>query len=144
LSAEQKPTGAFGLSLTAGIFILFFGLILSSLAALEVSVAEAILLDALICGIVVLTAATLLYTVPKYHVIWGTLVIVFSVFSILSLGGIIIGLVLGIIGGLMGITWKPTVPITPTQTIKRICPQCGRVLFEDTKFCPHCGRAFGS
>jgi heme/copper-type cytochrome/quinol oxidase subunit 2 len=26
------------------------------------------------------------------------------------------------------------------EEIKRICPQCGRVIKEDVKFCPYCGK----
>jgi len=30
-------------------------------------------------------------------------------------------------------------PYTGQQPIKRICPNCGRVINEEVKFCPHCG-----
>jgi heme/copper-type cytochrome/quinol oxidase subunit 2 len=26
------------------------------------------------------------------------------------------------------------------EGVKRICPQCGRVVKEDVKYCPHCGK----
>jgi hypothetical protein len=29
------------------------------------------------------------------------------------------------------------------RVIKRICPQCGRVLTDEVKFCPYCGRKLG-
>jgi hypothetical protein len=45
----------------------------------------------------------------------------------------------------------PPKPVAPpaasvaaaVQEIKRICPQCGRVLTDEVKFCPYCGRHVG-
>src|SRR5947199_10114462 len=56
----------------------------------------------------------LLYVKPQQHVVWGVLVIVFSVVSLFyTLGGFIIGLILGLIGGILGAVWKPPAPMAP-------------------------------
>jgi hypothetical protein len=47
---------------------------------------------------------------PQEHTTWGIVIAVFSVISIFggAMGGFGIGLVLGLIGGVLAITWKPT------------------------------------
>jgi hypothetical protein len=50
----------------------------------------------------------MLYKNPVQHELWGTLIIVFSVVSVISfMGGMGIGLLLGIIGGILAVLWKP-------------------------------------
>jgi hypothetical protein len=90
----------------------------------------------------------MLYVNSEKSKTWGVIVLVFSIISLFfGLGGFIVGMILGIIGGALGIVWKPSAPSAPavtpvaTQPITRVCPQCGRVLSEDVKFCPHCGKA---
>jgi hypothetical protein len=62
----------------------------------------------IVFGIVVLISSIMLYTSPKQHELWGSLIVVFSVLSVLScMGGMGIGLILGIVGGVLGIVWKP-------------------------------------
>ena len=63
----------------------------------------------LIAGIVVIFGATMLIRRPKKHATWGSLIILFSFFSIYgsAMGGLGIGLVLGLVGGVLAITWKP-------------------------------------
>jgi hypothetical protein len=36
-----------------------------------------------------------------------------------------------------------SIAAVPVQAIRRICPQCGRVLTDEVKFCPYCGRNVG-
>jgi hypothetical protein len=62
----------------------------------------------LIFGAIVVISAYMLNSKPKEHQTWGTLIVIFSVLSIFgSVGGFGVGLLLGIIGGVLGITWKP-------------------------------------
>jgi hypothetical protein len=62
----------------------------------------------IVFGIVVLISSIMLYTNPKQHELWGSLIVVFSVLSVLScMGGMGIGLILGIVGGVLAIVWKP-------------------------------------
>ncbi len=64
----------------------------------------------LVFGVIVLISALMLNSKPEQHSTWGTLIIIFSVLSIFggAMGGFGVGLVLGLIGGVLGITWKPT------------------------------------
>ena len=61
----------------------------------------------LISGIVVLVSAVMLLAVPGQLRIWGVLMLVFSVMSFLGLGGFVVGAILGIIGGILALRWKP-------------------------------------
>jgi len=61
----------------------------------------------LVSGIVVIISAALLRSNPSQRTLWGALVIVFSCLSFFGFGGFIIGAILGIIGGIMALTWKP-------------------------------------
>jgi hypothetical protein len=62
----------------------------------------------LVSGVIVLMSGVLLRTNPSQHTVWGVLVLVFSVLSFFGFGGFIIGAILGIIGGIMALTWKPS------------------------------------
>ncbi len=62
-----------------------------------------------LAGIIVILAAVMLVKRPKKRLTWGSLIILFSFFSIYgaAMGGFGIGLVLGLIGGILAVTWKP-------------------------------------
>jgi hypothetical protein len=62
----------------------------------------------LVSGIIVLFSGVMLRTNPSQHTVFGVLVLVFSVLSFFGFGGFIIGAILGIIGGIMALTWKPS------------------------------------
>jgi Family of unknown function (DUF6114) len=64
----------------------------------------------LIFGAIVIISAFMLNSKPEQHSTWGTLILIFSVLSIFgsAMGGFGVGLVLGLIGGVLAITWKPT------------------------------------
>jgi hypothetical protein len=97
----------------------------------------------LICGILVVVGAVVLYVNPERNVPWGVITIIFSIISLFFafLGGFVVGMILGTSGGALGIAWKPSPPPAPAPTpITRVCPQCGRVLTEEVKFCPNCGK----
>jgi Family of unknown function (DUF6114) len=70
----------------------------------------------LVSGIVVLVSAIMLRNNPGQRTLWGALIVVFSVLSFFGLGGFIIGAILGLIGGIMVLTWKPAVTTTTTAT----------------------------
>jgi hypothetical protein len=71
----------------------------------------------LICGIIVKMSAVLLRLKPNQRQTWGILVLVFSVLGFFGFGGFIVGSVLGIVGGIMTLRWKPppTTATTPLQ-----------------------------
>ena len=63
---------------------------------------------ALISGVVVLTASVMLQSRPAQAQTWGLLMLVFSVIGLLGMGGFVIGSVLGIIAGVLALTWRPS------------------------------------
>lgn len=94
-------------------------------------------------GIATIAVAVMIYRTPSRHQLWGALVLTFSVLSwVTSIGGLVIGFLLGIIGGVLAVTWKPGVaaPAPPSQ-ITRICPNCGTVIEKDARFCSYCGKS---
>jgi len=62
---------------------------------------------ALICGALILFAAIMLRITPENKKAWGILIMVFSIPSVITGGGFIIGFILGIIGGIKALRWKP-------------------------------------
>ncbi|MCS7095027.1 MAG: hypothetical protein NZ988_04380 [Thaumarchaeota archaeon] len=60
----------------------------------------------LVSGAVVLVASLLLYSRPEQAQSWGTVILVFSAVSLLGMGGLLIGALLGIVGGLLALVWK--------------------------------------
>jgi len=118
----EKPTAAFVLSLIGGIFILLGAIvvmvIMSAIGSFMVIGGSADVLViygavGLIFAIIVLVGAVMLWMKPQQHVAWGVIVLLFSLFSIISLGGFFIGLILGLVGGILGIVWKPPAPMAP-------------------------------
>ena len=130
MTNEEKPTTAFILSLVAGIFILLGGGMMSMLGYGFSSMmgryggwggmmgpgfgmmgfAFGMMgFLGLIFGVIVIISAIMLNSKPLEHATWGTLILIFSVVSIFgsAMGGFGIGLILGIIGGVLAITWKP-------------------------------------
>lgn len=60
----------------------------------------------LVSGIVIVASALMLQNRPSEAKTWGTLILVFSVVSLFGMGGFIIGAILGIVGGILALTWK--------------------------------------
>jgi len=161
--AEEKPSTAFILSLIAGILIVVGGVVGSVFMGMMGSwyggwsgmmgpgmmefpwwgFGMAFGITGLVIGIIVILSAIMLDSRPKEHKTWGIIILVFSILSIIGgMGGFGIGLILGIIGGALAISWQPSPPIPPTapHVTGRFCPQCGKAVSGDAKFCPHCGK----
>ena len=98
---------AFALSLASGILVVL-GALVFLLLTRGFSLIFSLL--GLTCGTIILFAAVLMYARPKEHAIWGVVVLVFACVSIVSIGGFIAGMILGIIGGALGIAWRPEGP----------------------------------
>jgi hypothetical protein len=64
----------------------------------------------LISGVIVLASALMLRVKPSQRETWGILIMVFSVLSFLGPGGFFVGAIMGIVGGIMTLRWRP-----PTQ-----------------------------
>lgn len=157
----EKPTAAFVLSLIAGILILIGGLgaaIIGAICgammgALEPYVPGAgfvgglVVLSAslgLISGILVIIGAIMINKAEPSSVRNGSIIVL--IFSILSLifsnGGFYIGFILGLIGGILGLVWKPSPPTPPAPGLPaaRICPNCGAQIDPSFNVCPYCGK----
>lgn len=68
----------------------------------------------LICGIIVTMSSVLLRLKPAQRQTWGVLVLVFSILGFFGLGGFIVGSILGIVGGILALQWKPARATDPT------------------------------
>ena len=119
----EKPTAAFVLSLIGGIFILLGAIVVMALASVigsfmvlgggDPNIVYIYGAVGLIFAILVLVGAVMLWMKPQQHVAWGVVVLLFSLFSIITTGGFFIGLILGLIGGILVIVWKPPAPMAP-------------------------------
>jgi len=132
MSKSEKPTVAFILSLIAGVLILVgggaravLGLVIRSfspqiagnhritgaMARMMGSGLGLIGILGIVFGLIVIVCAIMLNSRPEQHATWGALIVVFSVLSLFGgAGGFFIGLILGLIGGILAITWKPAKP----------------------------------
>jgi len=63
----------------------------------------------IVSGVIVLTSSVLLRTTPNQRKTWGVLILVFSILSFVGLGGFVVGAILGVVGGIMTLTWSPPV-----------------------------------
>ena len=115
-SKGKKPTASFILSIVGGLAVLLVGaerltdlILYGSHGGLDTGLDAALDLGfGLTCGLLIVVGAILLLRKPQYHKIWGAVVLIFSFLSIIgTAGGIFIGLLLGLIGGILAITWKP-------------------------------------
>ncbi len=124
---SERPTAAFVLSLISGILVLLTGILILVAAGLISSLGEGhmpgvpypleligslitvIGVVGLIFGILILVGATMIYSgEPSKVRIGSILVLIFSILSLLTVGGgFFIGFILGLIGGILGLTWKP-------------------------------------
>jgi hypothetical protein len=123
MSRSEKPTKAFMLSLIAGILILsntvllgvaarwFPGMIptLPGSTANDTMVLYRLSAIGLIFGVLVLLSAIMLHIKPIHKKAWGIMILVFSIPSVVTGGGFIIGFILGIIGGALAFSRKSNV-----------------------------------
>jgi len=121
MKRNEKPTKAFLFSMIAGIFIIsntallgvaatWFPEIIPTLPGSSVNDTTLLLRLAavgLILGFLVLLAAILLRIKPSYHKAWGIVILMFSIPSVVTGGGFIIGFILGFIGGALALSRKP-------------------------------------
>ena len=64
----------------------------------------------LVSGAIVLVSSVMLLTHSGRPRTWSVLILVFSMLSLIGLGGFLVGAVLGIVGGALVLRWKPQVP----------------------------------
>jgi hypothetical protein len=63
---------------------------------------------ALVSGIFVIIGAVMLNARPTEHMTWGVVVLVFSIISFVGMGGFVLGALLGIAGGALALSWRPS------------------------------------
>ena len=117
---REKPKQAFTLSLIAGILIVcnavavgvagaYFPWVFPTLPGSDNNATvpfATIAVIGLICGALVLLGAVMLHTKPENRKAWGIMIIVFSIPSVVTGGGFIVGFTLGIIGGAKALRWN--------------------------------------
>jgi len=136
MSLQGKPETAFILSLIGGILMLVGGLISSfwfmsgglglggmmggfggmmggyqsMMGSFGVSfgLMAGLSLIGLISGILVIVGALMLNARPTEHTAWGMIILVFSIISLVGIGGFFIGAILGIVGGAFALSWRPS------------------------------------
>jgi hypothetical protein len=126
----NKPTAAFVLSLIGGILILVLGGVFALvLGAVGVglgvipgvgffgALAAIFGILAVVFGILVIVGAIMINSGEPARVrTGGILVLIFSVISLLAGGGFFIGFILGLVGGILALTWKPPVTAPSPST----------------------------
>ncbi len=116
VNVEKKPTAAFALSILAGIFTLVGAFLASAITSLLVPgfPSSMLLIWGSIAGILTLVGGWLLYNNAAQRKLGSTLVLVFSILSMNF-----IGLILGLIGGFLGYTYKTSASTTNTSSSSR-------------------------
>ena len=116
VNVEKKPTAAFALSILAGIFTLVGAFLASAITSLLVPgfPSDMLLIWGSIAGVLVLIGSWLLYNNAAQRKLGSTLVLVFSILSMNF-----IGLVLGLIGGFLGYSYKTGATTTNTSSSSR-------------------------
>ncbi len=63
-----------------------------------------LILVGLVCGILVIIGAAMLNSHPAEHRSWGIIILIFSIISLVGMGGFFIGALLGIAGGALALS----------------------------------------
>jgi hypothetical protein len=131
LSNKQKPTVAFALSLVSGILTLIGGLTVTYVGMRRFELMDDMMrgyryafaagpayftqfisvigILGIIFGAIIILGAVMLNRKPGQHQTWGVVILIFSILSIFGgMGGYLVGLILGIVGGALAISWNPT------------------------------------
>jgi hypothetical protein len=120
MNQKEKQNKAFILSITAGILIIinstllgivtmWFPWIMPTLpgsSSNDTTLLYNLTIIGLVLGVIVLIGATMLHFKPAKKKLWGIIIVIFSIPSIITGGGLIIGFILGIIGGVKAIRQK--------------------------------------
>ncbi len=122
MSPQEKPDTAFALSLAGGILMLIVGGMstlwftpggwgggMMRMMGASFGFMAGFSLIGVVSGIVVVIGALMLNARPSEHTAWGTVILLFSVVSLLGMGGFLIGAVLGIVGGSLALSWRPRI-----------------------------------
>ena len=133
MGVGEKPVAPLLLGLIAGIFILLGAIVMSMLAfgtasmmgsmggtmsgmmsnmyagmsmGIMMGFAPALTIIGIASGVMVILGSVMIYTHPSKSRLWGAIILAFSVVSIIGgMGGFLVGLVLGVVGGVLALTW---------------------------------------
>ena len=163
----DKPTAAMVLSLIGGLFVIFGGAALafvgSLIGSLNVtgtgaasSTALGLGIAGVIMGIIMVVGGFMMYSKPTSAKMWGVIVLILSIISwVTALGGFFIGFLLGLIGSILALTFKPTMApgampppmmsssmpmgAAPMGSMGMTCKNCGASIPAGATRCPSCG-----
>ena len=164
------PSTAYWLSLIGGVLIALGGIVevaegivyssvIDSLVPGATAVIIALGAVALLFGVIIIVMGLRLKSHPESARSSGILILVLSLISFIGGGGYFIGLILGLIGGILAITWRP--PASPQSSYgqpiygsqvgastvapmqsgsgQRVCSHCGSPNVPGAQFCTKCG-----
>lgn len=143
MTLNERPFIASLFSLIAGILVLIGGSILMIIGYGLIGGNSGVFgLFGMVLGIIMIIVSFMLRSRPQQHIIYGIIILTASILSwVGAAGGLLFGSILGIIGGILSIIWKPSIPTTQNQTYQpQTCPNCGAALTSDVRFCPKCGK----
>ncbi|TMI20489.1 zinc ribbon domain-containing protein [Candidatus Bathyarchaeota archaeon] len=163
----DKPTAAMVLSLIGGLFVIFGGAALAFVGSLIGSLnvtgtgtasntALGLGIAGVIMGIIMVVGGFMMYSKPTSAKMWGVIVLILSIISwVTALGGFFIGFLLGLIGSILALTFKPTMapgampppmmsssmPMgsAPMGSMGMTCKNCGASIPAGATRCPSCG-----
>lgn len=145
---EDRPLGAVIVSIVAGLFILIDGAVVWSVggAVASVSPVGGAVVSGLgaigfLLGFLILLLAIGAHRRPEHHTLLGVLIIVFSLVSLISGGGFLLGLILGLVGGIWLLVFEPDDEADHPAfgPAARTCRNCGRTTTGRDPYCPSCG-----
>jgi len=103
-----------------GAFIAFVGSLVSSFGYLANggtsggSTVAAFGVVGIIMGLIMVVGAFMLYSKPSSAKMWGIIILILSILSwVTAVGGLVIGFILGLIGGILAIVYKPSTAPAP-------------------------------
>ncbi len=117
LPLVPRATAGFGVSITAGAIVLisalltliFFPVVAFFLSLLGLGFLTGLgiilVMVGLVCGVLMMIGAALIY-IPGKEAAGAALVLLFSIVSIVVLGGFIVGITMGIVGAALGFAKK--------------------------------------
>jgi hypothetical protein len=163
----DKPTAAMVLSLIGGLFVIFGGAALAFAGSIigsfnvtgAASASNTVLalgIIGVIMGIIMVVGGFMMYSKPTSAKMWGVIVLILAIISwVTAIGGFFIGFLLGLIGGILALTFKPTMapgampppmmsssmPMgsAPMGSMGMTCKNCGASIPAGATRCPSCG-----
>lgn len=163
----DKPTAAMVLSLIGGIFVIlggaflaFAGSLIGSFNVTGAASASATVLAlgivGVIMGLIMVVGGFMMHSKPTSAKMWGVIVLILAIISwVTAIGGFFIGFLLGLIGGILALTFKPSMapgampppmmsssmPMgsAPMGSMGMTCKNCGASIPAGATRCPSCG-----